>query len=73
MGMVPTLIIMATGLVVGLWALWQDRKPYEPGNLPLVSPIVILYVCLVIEVLMAAHMVELITGTPLKGRFSSGF
>lgn len=70
MGMTPTLTVIAICFAVGLWAWWQDRKPYEPGRMPLISPIVLLYVCLIIIVVMAAHVVELYTGVPLKGRFS---
>ena len=73
MGMTPTLIIIVTCLIVGFWAWWQERKPYVPGKLPLIPYAIILYACLIIILLMVAHMVELFTGTPLKGRMSRGF
>jgi uncharacterized membrane protein len=73
LGMIPTLTIMAVCFVIALWAWWQDRKPYEPGNMPLISPIFLLYVCIIVIVIMAAHLVELYTGMPFKGRSSRGF
>lgn len=73
LGIIPTLSIMAVCFVIALWAWWQDKKPYEPGKASFISPILLLLVCLIIMVVMAAHMVELVTGVPFKGRFSSRY
>lgn len=70
MGMTPTLIVLACALAGVFWAWWQDRKPYVPGQLPLIPYMAILFICLIVAVVMAAHMIELFTGTPFKGRFS---
>ena len=73
LGMTATLSIMALSFLIGLWAWWQDRKPYQPGKLPLISPIILLYICAIVIIVMAAHLIELHTGEPFKGRNSSRF
>jgi hypothetical protein len=59
-------------LVLLLLAVWRARRPYLPGQLPLVPWTAVQYVALVVFILMTAHLVSIWSGHPLIGR-RSGF
>lgn len=69
MGLTLTLVIMFASLTVAGIANWLERRPHEVGSPPLVSYTAIQLVALVVALLMAAHLVSLVTGTPLESRF----
>lgn len=69
MGLAPTLIVLLLALAVAGLANWRERRPGEVGNPPLISYTAIQMIALVVALLMAAHLVSLLTGTPLKSRF----
>lgn len=54
---------MATG-----WANWRSRKPYVPGEPPLVPYGAVQFVGFLVIILMAAHLITLLTGQPFTGR-----
>lgn len=72
MGLIPTLAALAAAAVVFVLALLQHRRPRDLGEVTLLPYGGIQFVALVVAVLMAAHLVTLLTGTPLIGRFSGG-
>jgi len=63
-----TLGIMAAAALVAGLANWRSRRPYVPGRPPLVPPGAVQFVALVVFFVMAAHLVSLLTGTPLEPR-----
>lgn len=71
MGVAATLglLVLAAG-IAGL-ANWLERRPREIGRPPLVPWTAVQMVAVVVAILMLAHLVSLITGTPLKSRFGS--
>ena len=68
MSMTVTLSILGVALVLGLFANWKSRQPYEPGKLPLLPYTGIMFVCVLITFLMLGHLITLLTGEPFKGR-----
>ena len=71
MDMTTTLYLLALGVVMFGFANWRSRRPYQPGNLPLIPDTALQFVGVVIVIVMAAHLITLITGVPFAGR--SGF
>jgi len=69
MGLGITLAILAAALAVAVLANWRERRPGAPGNPPLVSTTAVQMIAVVVAILMLAHLVSLLTGTPLKSRF----
>lgn len=69
MGLTLTLVIMLASLAVAGVANWLERRPRDVGRPPLVSYTAIQLVAVVAALLMAAHLVSLVTGTPLESRF----
>ena len=51
------------------WALWAEKRPIDPLNPRLIPTTPVLFICLVIVIFAAAHMITLITGRPHVGRF----
>jgi hypothetical protein len=60
-------IIVVAALVFGL-ATYKARQPYEPGRPPTVPYLVIQFVAVLAIILMAGHLVTLLTGKPFTGR-----
>lgn len=69
MGLGATLAILLAALTVAVLANWRERRPRPPGNPPLVSTTAIQMIAVVVAILMLAHLVSLLMGTPLKSRF----
>lgn len=72
MGLIPTLVVMAASAVVFVVALFLHRRPRELGDVTLLPYGGIQFIALVVAVLMAAHLISLLTGSPLIGRFGGG-
>ena len=72
MGLVPTLVALGVAVAVFVLALALHRRPRDLGEVALLPYGGIQFVALVVAVLMAAHLITLMTGTPLIGRFSGG-
>lgn len=66
--LVPTLLLLGLAIALGVFANWQERRPRPLGETPLVSYTLVQMLALVVVILMAAHLVSLLTGTPLKSR-----
>jgi hypothetical protein len=69
MGLVATLVILGVALALAVLANWQERRPHPVGQPPLVPYTVIQIVAIVVVVLMAAHLVSLLTGHQQTSRF----
>jgi hypothetical protein len=72
MGLSTTLIILAAAVAAFVVALFQHRRPRELGHVSLLPYGGIQFAALVLAVLMVAHLISLLSGTPLIGRFSGG-
>jgi hypothetical protein len=68
LGLVPTLAIMAAAIGIFVLALIVTRRPTEPGRPHMIPWVGVQMVCVLVAVFMLAHLVSLITGTPLVGR-----
>jgi hypothetical protein len=69
MGLGPTLLILMAALATASLANWRERRPRTLGNPPLLPPTTIQMVALVVALIMAAHLVSLLSGQPLRSRF----
>jgi len=58
------------GIAIGLFAtaLIVTRRPAPPGKPRMVPWVGVQMVCILVTVFMVAHLVSIITGTPLLGR-----
>ncbi len=69
MGLGATLGVLIGALAVIVIAGWLERRPRPLGHTPMVPYTVLQMLALVVVILMLAHLVSLVTGTPLKSRF----
>ena len=68
MSLLPTSIILLAALLVAVFANWQERRPRAVGRPPLLSYPAIQMIALVVLILMAAHLLSLLTDQPFVGR-----
>ena len=69
MGLVPTLLLLSLAVAIAALANWLERRPRELGRPLLIPWTAVQMVAIVGAILMLAHLVSLMTGTPLKSRF----
>ncbi len=69
MSLAVTLAILLAALAVAGLANYRERRPHEVGKVPLISYSAIQMIALVVAILMLAHLVSLLMGSPLKSRF----
>ncbi len=69
MSVFATTAVLAAALAVFVVCAVMVRRPYEPGRIWRVPYTAIMWVSALVAVLMLAHLVTLLTGTPLKSRF----
>ena len=69
MGLAATLVILGLVVALAVFANWQERRQRPVGDPPLFSYAAIQIVAIVVAILMAAHLVSLLTGHPLTSRF----
>ena len=70
MDLTVTLIVLGVAVVLAAFSNYKARQPYEPGVVRWIPYTGLQYVAILVIVLMLAHLVTLLTGTPLVGRFS---
>lgn len=63
-----TLAILLGALGIAVLANWRERRPRELGRPPLVPSTAVQAIAIVVVILMLAHLVSLLTGTPIRGR-----
>jgi hypothetical protein len=71
MSLTVTLILLVAGIAVFAGANYMSRRPVIPGNPSLVPWTALQFVGLVVVILMLAHLVTLLSGTPLEGRYAA--
>lgn len=69
LSLVWTLLLALAGLLICGWAAWLERRPRTLGELPIVPPVPLLLLGVLVVLVSLAHLVSLLTGTPLKSRF----
>ena len=69
MGLAATLVILGLAVALAAFANWQERRQRPVGNPALFSYTAIQIVAIVVAILMAAHLVSLLSGHPLTSRF----
>jgi hypothetical protein len=69
MGLAATLVLLGLAVALACFANWQERRQRPVGDPPLVSYTALQMLAIVVAILMAAHLVSLLTGQPLTGRF----
>lgn len=61
-----TLAISVLAILGFGFASWRAKQPAEPLKVRMVNYHVVQMVCIIVFILMAAHMVTLATGRPFK-------
>jgi hypothetical protein len=64
-----TLSLFLLGLALCGFARWQESRPRALGEVRLVPTTFVLGLGVLLTVLAGAHLVSLVTGVPLKGRY----
>jgi uncharacterized membrane protein YidH (DUF202 family) len=68
MDLSSTLIGLVISAAVFGWANWQQRREREPSDVSLIPFTLIQMVGVVAIVVMAGHLISLLTGVPFRGR-----
>ena len=63
-----TLSIVILTMAMFAFANWRARQPAQPLKVRMVNYHVVQIVCLVVLLLMLAHLMTLLTGTEFQGR-----
>ena len=61
--------LLVFGLALAAIARWQETRPREFGEVRWFPVLPVMAVGVLLSVLAAAHLLSLITGAPLKGRY----
>jgi len=69
--MTTIVLIIAMMVLAALagWAKWRETHKII-GEVPIVAPGLVFYVSLIIFIVLAANLIEHLTGVPLKSIFS---
>ena len=70
MSLAWTLALLVVGLALTGLARWQDTRPRELGEVRMFPVVAVMAVGVMLSVLAATHLVSLLTGVPLKGRYT---
>lgn len=68
MSLAVTLLLLLAALSLIAFANWRERQERPLGRAPLISYPALQMIGVVLAVLLIAHLVSLLTGTPLRGR-----
>jgi hypothetical protein len=60
-----TLALLVAGLSLAALARWQETRPRQVGEVRLFPVLAVMAVGVILSVLAAAHLVSLMTGSPL--------
>jgi hypothetical protein len=67
LGLTMTLTIVVLTMAMFAFAVWRARQPAEPLKVRMINYHVVQIACLVVLLLMLAHLVTLLTGRSLQG------
>ncbi len=63
-----TIIALIAGVALFAYGNYQSRQTPEIGKLPIISPIAVQFIGILLVILMAAHLITLLTDVPFAGR-----
>lgn len=69
MSLTTTLLLMACAAALLGYTVWRERRGYAPGRPPLVPYALVQFVAVLVLLLLAGHVISLLTGEPYRGRF----
>jgi len=69
MDLTTTLILIGVALAIFGLATLRARQGYTPGKPPIIPYGVIQFAALLAVLLLAGHVISLVTGQPYRGRF----
>ena len=72
LSLTATLAIAVMCFAVFGFANWRARQPAEPLKVRMINYHVVQMVCIVVILLMAAHLVTILTGKPVTGQQQPG-
>ena len=64
-----TVALLVLGLALAGFARWYESRPRELGEVRLFPATLLLAIGVIAAVLATAHLVSLLTGNPLVGRY----
>lgn len=68
LSLTTTLVIAAIVFVVFTFANWRARQPAQPLKVRMINYHVIQMACIVVILLMAAHLITIFAGRPVTGQ-----
>lgn len=68
LGLFPTLGIFALAVGLFVFAAWRARKPSEPLKVRMLNYHYVQFVCVVLALVMLAHLLTILAGHPVTGR-----
>jgi len=63
-----TLAVVVITFIVFGFANWRARQPAQPLKVRMINYHVVQLVCVIVILLMAAHLLTLFTGSPVTGQ-----
>jgi len=73
LSLTATLAIALVCFAMFGFANWRARQPAEPLKVRMINYHVVQMACIVVILLMAAHLVTIFTGHPVTGQQPGGF
>jgi len=68
LSLTATLVIAAIVFVIFAFANWRSRQPAQPLKVRMINYHVIQMACIVVILLMAAHLITIFAGRPVTGQ-----
>ena len=72
LSLTATLAIVVMSFALFGFANWRARQPAEPLKVRMINYHVVQMACIVVILLMAAHLVTIFTGKPVTGQQQPG-
>ena len=66
--LIPTLILLALNAALFAFAVYKHRQPADPLKPRLISYGVVQLLCIIVFLLIGAHLVTLVVGHPVTGQ-----
>ena len=64
-----TIVSLVIALAIAAFANWQMRRPFDKRFLPVVPWLAVQFLAAVIVLVMAAHLISVLTGTSFGHRY----